>query len=103
MDFQICHKIYVFIIKYKFSLQTNFIIIISYLVSQMCQFLCCECWWCNMCGVCCAGWHAAWCLASCWMCKDDDLAAINSECCICCRCTGWGHNCFCWGNVCCAP
>ena len=69
----------------------------------MCQFLCCECWWFNCCGVICGGCHEAACIYSYWCCKPDDLAAIDPECCHICACDGWGGNGCCWGNVCCAP
>lgn len=69
----------------------------------MCQCVCCNCWWVNFMGVCCGGLHSACCLASCWMCQPDDLFNINSDCCICCYCTGIGGNTCCLGNVCCAP
>ena len=69
----------------------------------MCQCLCCECWWCNYCGVCCAGWHWAACCCSCWACKPIEMMNFDPDCCHCCLWSGYGHNCFCLGNVCCAP
>ena len=68
----------------------------------MCQFLCCDCWWCNWCGAY-AGVHNAACICSYWLCKPDDLSAIDPECCHICACDGWGGNCCCWGDICCAP
>lgn len=67
----------------------------------MCQCVLCDCWWCNFFGVCCAGWHAAYCCASCWLCKPIEMS--NPACCTLCNCTGWGHNCFCYGGLWCAP
>lgn len=68
----------------------------------MCQFLCCDCWWFNCCGVPCGGLHDAICICSYWLCKPPGLQAIDPECCHICAFDGWGGNCFCWGNVCCA-
>lgn len=67
----------------------------------MCQCLLCDCWWCNCCGICCAGWHAAFCCLSCWLCKPIEM--INPDCCNVCMCTGYGGNFLCYGNVMCAP
>lgn len=69
----------------------------------MCQCLCCGCWWCNICGVCCAGVHEAMCCCGCWVCKPDDLTQIDPDCCHMCQCVGSGGNFLCQGSVCCAP
>lgn len=69
----------------------------------MCQFLCCDCWWCNWCGVCCGGLHYAICICSCWVCKPLSLELVSPLCCHICDCDGWGYNACCWGHVCCAP
>jgi hypothetical protein len=69
----------------------------------MCQCICCDCWWCNYCGILCGGWHNAFCLCSIWCCKPLDLMNIDPHCIHLCKCDGWGQNFFCWGNVCCAP
>jgi len=37
------------------------------------------------------------------VCKPPALANIDPECCHICAMDGWGGNCFCWGNICCAP
>ena len=68
----------------------------------MCQCICCDCWWINCCGAC-AGWHYAWCLCSCWICKPLEILAFDPNCCNCCICTGYGGNLCCYGGVCCAP
>ena len=67
----------------------------------MCQCVACDCWWCNFCGICCAGWHWAYCCLGCWVCKPVEMS--NPACCQCCTCTGCGHNFFFYGGVCCAP
>ena len=70
----------------------------------MCQCILCDCWWCNWCGVCCAGWADHELCCSCWICKPDDLLMIDPECCHCCDgCAGYGGNFFCQGSICCAP
>lgn len=69
----------------------------------MCQFLCFDCWWFNCLGVPCGGYHNAYCVCSYWLCKPIDLSNIDPECCHVCAFDGWGYNCFCWGNICCAP
>ena len=70
----------------------------------MCQCLICDCWWCNFCGVCCAGLSEHYLCCSYWCCKPDDLKKFNDKCCICFDgFEGFGGNCFCQGNVCCAP
>ena len=70
----------------------------------MCQCILCDCWWCHWCEVCCAGCHVAYCLCSCWMCKDESLEQFDGECCHCCDgCVGWGGNLCCYGDVMCAP
>lgn len=69
----------------------------------MCQFLCCNCWWFNFCGVCCAGFHNAYCVCSYWLCKPVELTNIDPECCHICAFDGFGGNGCCWGNICCAP
>lgn len=71
------------------------------LIWIMCQCVLCDCWWCNVLGVCCAGWHIAYCCMSCWVCRPDGLQ--NQDCCICCKCTGLGENFLCCGSVCCSP
>lgn len=68
----------------------------------MCQFLCCDCWWFNCCGILCAGVHTAICICSCWICRPEDLEVIDPGCCKMCLCDGWGGNSCCWGSVCCA-
>ena len=68
----------------------------------MCQFICCDCWWCNWCGAY-GGVHAAFCLCSYWLCKPDSLAQMDPDCCKICKCDGWGGNCCCWGDIICAP
>lgn len=69
----------------------------------MCQFLCCDCWWFNCLGVICGGFHNAYCLCSFWLCKPEDLVALDPDCCHVMACDGWGYNCCFWGNICCAP
>ena len=70
----------------------------------MCQCMVCDCWWCNFCGVCCAGWAEMMCCCSCWCCKPDDLQQFDKECCHCCDgCAGYGGNMFCQGGICCSP
>jgi hypothetical protein len=69
----------------------------------MCQCLCCDCWWINYCGIVCAGWHYAICICSYWLCKPDDLANIDPNCCHICDCDGYGGNQCCCGSICCAP
>jgi hypothetical protein len=69
----------------------------------MCQFLCFDCWWCNFCGIVCGGVHNAICVCSYWLCKPEELAAIDPECCHIMACDGWGGNCFFFGDICCAP
>lgn len=67
----------------------------------MCQCIIADCWWCNCCGICCAGWLYALCCVSCWLCKPLEL--INEECCHIGFCAGYGGNLCCYGSVCCAP
>ena len=67
----------------------------------MCQCVLCDCWWCNVLGICCAGIHFAYCCASCWVGRPDQLQ--NQDCCKCCEFVGCGDNCFCCGSVLCAP
>ena len=69
----------------------------------MCQFLCCGCWWFNLCGIVNGGVHNAACIYSWWLCKPKDLEAIDPACCHICACDGLGGNCCCFGNICCAP
>ena len=69
----------------------------------MCQFLCCDCWWFNCCGVLCGGWHDAYCVCSFWLFKPAELSNIDPDCCHICAFDGLGGNFCCWGNVCCAP
>ena len=69
----------------------------------MCQCVICDCWWANVCGACCSGWHAAYCCASCWLCKPLEILAFDPDCCNCCLWTGWGGNFCCYGCVYCAP
>lgn len=69
----------------------------------MCQCLCCDCWWHNCFGVACAGIHGAYLICSYWLCKPEGLAVKDPECCHWCACDGCGSNCFCMGNICCAP
>jgi len=68
----------------------------------MCQCVVCNCWWFNLCGVC-AGYHEAHICFSCWFCKTQELYAFDPFTCHCCQFVGCGNNCFCWGNVMCAP
>ena len=68
----------------------------------MCQFIVCDCLWCNWCGTL-AGIHNAACIYSYWLCKPADLASIDPDCCHICELDGWGGNFCCWGNICCAP
>jgi len=72
------------------------------LYNWMCQFLCCDCWWCNWFGVCCGGVHQAYCLCSFWLCKPHDLKGIDPDCCHICAFDGFGGNFCCLGDVCCA-
>ena len=65
--------------------------------------MCCDCWWINLCGVVCGGWHSALLCVSCWACKPGELQAYSPNCCECCTWTGIGGNFFCYGGVCCAP
>ena len=67
----------------------------------MCQCVLCDCCWWNFCGVCCAGYHIAYCCVSCWMCKPPEMT--NQECCECGTCTGYGGNFFCEGMLLFAP
>lgn len=69
----------------------------------MCQCILCDCWWVNMCGICCAGWHEALLCVSCWACKPAELQDFDPKCCHCCSWRGCGGNLFCWGSVCFAP
>ena len=69
----------------------------------MCQCMCCDCWWVNYCGVCCAGWHSALFCISCWLCKPMEMQNFDPDCCRLCAWTGYGGNFFCYGGVCCAP
>ena len=69
----------------------------------MCQCIVCDCWWINLCGAPCAGWHNAWFLCSCWLCKPLEMLAFDPNCCNCCIWTGYGGNCCCYGCLYCAP
>lgn len=77
--------------------------IIFIVPKTMCQCLVCDCWWCNWCGVCCAGWHYAFFCLACWLCKPIEMQNFDPDCCKCLAWTGYGGNFFCYGNVCCAP
>lgn len=67
----------------------------------MCQFVICDCWWHNCCGVLCGGCYHASCCWSCWLCMPDEMMQIDPDCCKIGCCLGWGYN-HCWhGNVCC--
>jgi hypothetical protein len=69
----------------------------------MCQLICCDCWWCNWCGVICGGWHNAYCCCSFWLCMPDEMQQIDPECCKVGQMTGCGYNHCCWGNILCIP
>ena len=69
----------------------------------MCQCLLCDCWWCNFCGVPCGGVGINYLCFSLWCCKADDYLKIDPTACHCCEFVGIGGNCFCFGDVCCAP
>ncbi len=66
----------------------------------MCQFLICDCWWHNCCGLC-GGWYHAACCCSAWLCMPDEMTQIDPDCCKIGWCLGYGYNHCCWGNVCC--
>jgi hypothetical protein len=69
----------------------------------MCQCLICDCWWCNVCGVCCAGVAYNYLCCSIWCCKAEDLQKIDANLCHCCTFEGLGGNFCCYGEICCAP
>jgi len=69
----------------------------------MCQCICCDCWWCNLFGVCCGGLHLAACIFSCWICKPELMKQFDAECCHICACDGCGGNMCFSGQICCAP
>lgn len=69
----------------------------------MCQCVLCDCFWWNVCGVPCAGIHHACFCFSYWCCKPAELADFDPDCCKVCEWTGWGGNCLCYGELCCAP
>lgn len=69
---------------------------------NMCQCLCCNCWWWNYCGVC-AGYAQLNCCWGYWCCKPEEMNRHNSACCYCCEQSGLGTHWFCYGSVCCAP
>ncbi len=69
----------------------------------MCQCVLCDCCWCNVCGIPCAGWLYSLCFCSCWLFKPEDLQKLNDKCCVIGECTGLGGNFFCCGEVWCAP
>lgn len=67
----------------------------------MCQFVICDCWWHNCCGVLCGGCYHAACCCSAWLCMPDEMTQIDPDCCKIGCCLGYGYN-HCWhGNVCC--
>jgi hypothetical protein len=69
----------------------------------MCQCLLCDCWWCNYCGVCCAGYANHYLCCSYWCCKPLDFMRIDPNICHCMTCEGIGGSCCCIGDVMCAP
>jgi hypothetical protein len=89
--------------KEIFHLKRDDIFLKIYLLIKMCQCVICDCWWCNLCGACCAGWHWSFFVISCWVCKPLELVGFDPECCHCCTWTGYGGNFFCYGSLCCAP
>ena len=68
----------------------------------MCQFLCCDCWWFNFCGIPCGGLHVGICLCSFWLCKPIELQTIDPDFCKLCAFDGLGFNACCFGTICCA-
>lgn len=75
-----------------------FIIIVS--LYQMCQCVCCDCWWMNRCGICCAGVSWNFLVCGLWLCKPQEMK--NQDICTI-GCSGWGGSCFFCSDVCCAP
>ena len=86
---------------YILLLQIQIIIIILFEV--MCQCVICDCWWVNLCGIICAGWHWAYCCCSFWLCHPEEMMNIDPDCCKVCTWTGCGQVICCWGGVCFAP
>lgn len=68
----------------------------------MCQCLPCNCWWCNIFGVC-GGYSHLLLICGYWCCKPEEMLVHNLACCYCCESAGYGSNCFCYGCVLCAP
>ncbi len=68
----------------------------------MCQFLCCDCWWFNLLGVPCGGFHLGICLCSLWLCKPIELQTMDPDICKLCAFDGLGFNFCCLGTICCA-
>lgn len=45
----------------------------------------------------------ALCCVSCWICKPQEMAEIDADCCHMCTWTGYGEVFLCCGSVCCVP
>lgn len=67
----------------------------------MCQFICCDSWWHNMCGIICGGYHIAYGCCSCWLRMPMEMRQIDPECCKIGCWQGCGYNHYWHGNVCC--
>lgn len=68
--------------------------------SEMCDCICCDCWWCGLGCVGC-GLHLLMC--GCWMCKPYSAQVINPQCCLCWEKSGCGGALICIGVFFCIP
>ena len=69
----------------------------------MCQCLIADCIWCNLCGICNAGWVEALLFCACWIAKPQEIQNAKPDCCVCGEFVGYGGNFFFYGMYCCAP